>query len=944
MLYSNIDQFLNKREDLCMAIAGNEPDIIMLTEVIPKAQRSPIASVLLSIPNYCLFTSFNPESENLGSSGERGISIYVRCNLHATSVSFPASGFKESLWVKVRLRSHHCLLVGCIYRSPSGDGHQSMRQFGQMMRHVRTLSPSHLLVTGDFNFPQIDWKREFSNASEAHPSHELLEIMREYFLFQHVQEPTRYRHGDCSNTLDLVFTNEEGMIKNLQYLPGIGKSDHISLQFSLMCHAMRKKDIIPKQNFKRADFVSLNQLLASVNWNSMDQCSAEDAYLFLMKTLNTAMDRYIPKSQKKTNRKNIYMTSSALNLKQKKRALARTYHQTQDIIDLARLNNCEQKLRSLTRKLQREHEHALVANIKQNPKSFWRYTGSRMKTRVGVDDLMDDSGCLAADDSKKAEILNQQFSKVFTKEKKEAMPDFPVRCDHDILSDVTISPLIVRKKLASIKTSSSPGPDNLHPRVLQEAASSLCVPLSKLFRRSLDEGFFPSAWSLGSVTPVYKKGNKQDPANYRPISLTAIPCKILESIIRDELLGHLRRNNLLSNCQHGFRPRRSCETQLLEVLEDWSQLIETKSPVDAVYLDFSKAFDSVPHERLMMKLAGYGVRDKLLRWIKNFLSNRFQRVVVGSSFSDWAPVVSGVPQGSVLGPILFLVYINDLPDSVKSTIKIFADDTKIYSRANHGQSAHNLQLDIDHMLRWSELWQMPFNAGKCSILHIGNSNRSFDFTMNGALLQKTSSEKDLGVVIDKELKFKQQAASAVSRATRILAVIRRSFANIDKFIFPLLYKTMVRPHLEYGNSVWGPFNRRDQKLVEGVQRRATRMVRSLANLPYPERLSELDLPSLYYRRRRGDMIKVFQLLHGGVDQDPSLFLDLDRGGRTRGHAFKLVKPNAASRVRCFSFSVRIVNDWNTLPCHVVDSTTISQFKARLDAHWANQRYQVPHQD
>ena len=295
----------------------------------------------------------------------------------------------------------------------------------------------------------------------------------------------------------------------------------------------------------------------------------------------------------------------------------------------------------------------------------------------------------------------------------------------------------------------------------------------------------------------------------------------------------------------------------------------------------------------------------------------------------------------VLGPLLFLVFINDLPNTVQSGIKIFADDTKLYNKANLPGTVLALQDDVNRALKWSAEWQLPFNIDKCAVLHIGSNNPLHDYTMGGLVLKKTSAERDLGVIIDGELKFRQQAATAISKANRVLAVIRKSFAHIDKFTLPLLYKTLVRPLLEYGNASWGPFNRADEKSLERIQRRATRLVGSIRGLLYTDRMRALKLPSLYYRRRRGDMIRVYQLLHGAIDQDPNKFLHLDVSSRTRGHRWKLLKPTAVTRTRRAAFSIRIINDWNSLPSQVVEAHSLNQFKARLDSHWAHLMYDIP---
>ena len=236
---------------------------------------------------------------------------------------------------------------------------------------------------------------------------------------------------------------------------------------------------------------------------------------------------------------------------------------------------------------------------------------------------------------------------------------------------------------------------------------------------------------------------------------------------------------------------------------------------------------------------------------------------------------------------------------------------------------------------------MPFNEDNCSILHVSHANHDFQHAMNGKPITNTQVEKDLGVFVDSELKFRQQAASVLAKATQVLAVIRRSFAMIDDVTLPFLFKSLVRPHLEYGNLIWGPFSRADQKLIERVQRRATRLVSVMGHLPYQERLKSLGLLSLYYHRKRGDMIFAYQLFHIGVDADPEEFFCLASDCTTRGHPFKVRKPTATSRVRRSSYAVWVINNWNSLPSEVVCAPSVSAFKSRLDALWAHLWFHTP---
>ena len=744
-----MDQLVNKRDELVMAISDDAPDIMLLTECIPKAQKLPICPALLAVPGYNLFINFSTEACNLGTAGCRGICVYVKSSLQASEVSFLETHSIEQLWIKIRLTGSDELVAGCLYRSPSASPVESIEEIASLFRRVHEMNSSHLLICGDFNVPQIDWSLHLCLSPDTHIAHKLLGIIHECLLFQHVLHPTRFREGEASNILDLIMTNEEHMVSALDYQPGLGKSDHVVLRFGLACYASRVASRHTRLNFHKADFSRLNANIEAVDWKGLRHHDIETGYGMLKKTLSNAVKECIPTSRSPHSRKNIYMNSKALKLKNLKLQLWRRYVCTGDPLDMARFTRSRNKLRGLTRKLRKQFEMQLVKDIKTNPRAFWRYTNTRLKTRSGIGALRDSAGKLESRDGEKAGILNTFFGSVFTREDTtSAPPTFSIDKTIPELSDIDISPSKVMSRLDALNPCSSPGPDDIHPKVLRETQKTISTPLAMLFRKSLDTGTVPHDWTLARIVPIYKKGCKQDAGNYRPVSLTSVVCKVLESLIRDAILQHLNSNNLLSNTQHGFRPKRSCSTQLVEVLDAWSKAIEEESAMDILYLDFQKAFDSVSHRLLLHKLSYYGICGKLHDWIKSFLTARQQQVVLNGAASGWIDVVSGVPQGSVLGPLLFLLYINDLPDAVQCPLRMFADDTKVFAQVDDDQGTSRLQEDLEALSAWSDAWMMPFNEDKCNILHVGHANHDFQYIMDGKPITNTQVEKDLGVFVD----------------------------------------------------------------------------------------------------------------------------------------------------------------------------------------------------
>ena len=400
--------------------------------------------------------------------------------------------------------------------------------------------------------------------------------------------------------------------------------------------------------------------------------------------------------------------------------------------------------------------------------------------------------------------------------------------------------------------------------------------------------------------------------NYRPVSLTSVTCKILEGLVRQKLVEHLIDNNLVTDYQHGFVSGRSCSTNLLAVLDAWTETLENEGGVDTVYLDFAKEFDTLPHERLLCKLSGLGVHGKILTWIRSFQSGRTQRVIVDGEESEWKDVVSGIPQGSVLGPMLFVCFVNDLPNVVTSSVLLFADDTKIFTEVPVNQQT--LQQDLDKLQTWSNEWQLRFNATKCKVMHLGKQSdpASYSMTSDGKAVQ-------------------------TKKANKLLGMLRRSFTSLDEESLPLLYKAIVRPHLEYCNVAWQPKWKKEREELEAIQHRATKLIPTLKDFAYQDRLKALSLPSLYYRKAHGDMVECFKYI-SGMYKVSTNFIPLDSNSSTRGHSKKLKKLSAQKSCRAEFFTRRITNAWNSLPEGVISAPTLNTFKNRLDEAWIKYTY------
>ncbi|KAK3089266.1 hypothetical protein FSP39_002210 [Pinctada imbricata] len=534
------------------------------------------------------------------------------------------------------------------------------------------------------------------------------------------------------------------------------------------------------------------------------------------------MDRNIPNKQLRSKNNIPWVRRKEKKILKKKQRLYQQAKKTKN------WKNYKSFQRDCKRQLRRAEWEYVNSNIMKglennNAKPFWRYVKSKRQDSCGIAPLKKGNN-LINESRGKAELLLNQFKSVFTKTTDTNLPPTRIQ-SKNVIKPIKINEKGLEKLLQEINTTKSSGPDNIPNRILKECAAQLAPILKIIFQKSLDTGTLPKDWRDANISSIFKKGDKHLPENYRPVSLTSVTCKILEHIICRNIMKYLETNKILTNLNHGFRTGYSCETQLITTVNDFLKEHDKGNQVDVAILDFSKAFDTVPHNKLLHKLHQYGIQGNIHIWLTNFLTKRTMRTVVEGISSEETTVDSGVPQGTVLGPIMFLCHINDLPDCVSSSVRLFADDCLLYRTIRNTQDHETLQKDLNNLENWANKWGMKFNAKKCYILSINKKTSKF-YQLNQHILQEVQENPYLGLQISNDLKWNTHINNVCKKASSTLGFIRRNpLRNVPLNCRKTAYISLVRSIMEYGATIWNPYLKGDIDKLEKIQNRAIRFIK-----------------------------------------------------------------------------------------------------------------------
>ena len=971
VMYNNIQGFINPRDlssktpplnmmktyELQGYIFKERPDIIILNETWLKNN---ILDSEIFHNSYKIFRTdrtgkthpWDPSHPKKFRKNGGGVLIAHRNDIDCESTEVGLVRVKaELLSINFKLPTGKKLCISTFYRV----GTLGTENFELVEKYFKTLAckgkiDKHVLV-GDFNLSEVSWPEATTNVQIQQKFLDLFLI--DLGHFQLISEPT-HKNG---HTLDLLFTNMSNLINNVTVLgPNeVCKSDHFGIKFDIKMDIKSKKTIRRKMyNYTKANWRDLNYDIRMVDWDKI--IGSQDPHVSwpnFKLVLTKLCDKHIPKKSVKDQFLPPWYDSDCdkvLREKEKWRKKASSENATEeDHKKFCKLRSDFKKIMNQKMRLNVEDESdsSLIS------KKYWKHVKSYSKsTRIPETVWYGDS--FKNNVSDQANMFNKFFFDQFSDESKYDIDIDMGNADNFL--DLRFHELDVQIILKNINSGKAAGPDGIHGAILKKCAASLAGPLTKLFNISFVTGCIPEEWKLASVVPIHKKDEKRCVENYRPISLTSLVMKVFERCIKKELLAAC--GQFLDPRQHGFVSEKSCTTQMVPFIHNLASNLNNKEKTDIIYFDFAKAFDSVSHDIILHKLKHkYKVDGLMLRFIRSYLQGRKQQVVVGGVTSEKLPVKSGVPQGSILGPLLFIIFINDMLECISegTNISLYADDTKIWRVINFSEDHFILQDDINKLYNWSKNNLIKFHPSKCKALSVTYERNIlhnlpttiFNYKLGSNYIDYTSSQVDVGITVTSKLLWTSHHDTLLANATSklgLLTITCHFTMNLkQKRTF---YLVLIRSLFEHCSVIWRPISNNQISKFEMLQKRAIKWIIGrqfdhLSDEDLYEKEKECDILPIKLKFLLNDLILFYKIVNSLVPislPDEFSLVDPKNLRFTRStqsiislddkSTYKCItKPCISAYENCYFFRTMAI--WNNLPHSIRQLPSLSIFKLKL---------------
>ena len=756
------------------------------------------------------------------------------------------------------------------------------------------------IIGGDLNLPSVNWN---GNAGGYSGTQSLINsLVYENGYSQVVQGSTR---GDA--LLDVFLVRPESSVAHSGIVQGI--SDHQAVILEVKWNDTYTKPqverLVPVYN--KTDIIGLQTFLWDKYeaWSSNGK-SVEEIWDNFKNIVYESLEQFVPHKKIRKNSDPEYYNKEIKRLKSKvrkvynKRKLGEPYTE--------RLKHLSKQLLSAKKSAQEAFLKTILRKEGNCWSDFYKYVRRRKGNRENIPSIKDSNGRIVTDAKDKANTFNSYYSTVFSSQGTTLHTQ-----SRNIGEPFMIDSKAIRRRVRALGKNKSVGPDRISGDILKLGGEAMVSYLARLLDTTMNNGSLPEDWKRATVIPVHKGGDRSLVANYRPVSLTSVVCKQLEHVIASYLRQVWDKNDWLFEGQHGFRPGYSCESQVISICQDIADSLDDGENIDAIIVDFSKAFDLVPHGRLLTKIANSGVDPRVVTWVKEFLSGRTQRVRVEEQLSEEVRVTSGVPQGSVLGPLLFLAYINDIWRNMESTIRLFADDCVIYRKIIKTKDMDILQKDLDRLGEWADENEMVINPSKSKAIRFtrARANVPLKYSLMGKQIPQTSSCKYLGIFLRSDLSWVDQVNYTVKKAWKALHFTMRLLKKANGNTRSLAYRSLVRPILEYGAACWDPYREGQIRALDRVQSKAARFAHNTKNPNWETLTSRRELSRIcaLFKAYSGD--RAWNLI-GNRLKRPHYLSRVDHGRKIRSRKQR-------TDIGKYSFLNRTIQLWNSLPAEVFEN-------------------------
>ena len=923
-VHYNVQSILPKMDILTAELS--DFDILAFSETWLRPE---ISTDSILIPSF-----FKPERKDRPTDAHGGVMIYVKDNITYTrrqDIELPGI---ECIWIEVIVK-HNRMLFGLFYRAPDTDQFYYSTMEDSIHLAVDT-GIRNIIVTGDFNYNMLnnETQRKISN------------ICQQFSLTQCITEPTHYTERSAS-LIDLILTsNRNTIISSGVADPFLPQQVRYHCPIYGILNFCKPKSVSLERNiwlYDRGNYDLLREKASLLNWVELQD---DDINIYAKNITDTIMDlskQCIPnKSVRVKSSDPPWITSSVKKHIRARRRLYRKAKQTDDVEHWNRFRRHRNKTLSLIRKAKQLHIDKLKEKLTSNQlssKDWWATLKHFISpSRSSSIPPLNINNVVVSDPTEKANLLNNYFrDQTILNDNNVEVPLCP---PHDVISELNslvLNPEEVLSILKSLPTGKAVGPDGVSNRILKELAEKIHIPLTRLFNHCLSKSCVPLDWKKSNVSPVPKSDDTSLPSNYRPISLLSNIDKVFERCISKHVYNHLHVNNILTSFQSGFTPRDSTTNQLTFLYNTFSEALDSGKEVRVVFCDISKAFDQVWHNGLLCKLKAAGITGTLLDWFKDYLADRKQRVVIPGVMSDWNDIKAGVPQGSILGPLLFLIFINDIVTDIGSNIRLFADDTSLYIIVeNPDEAARCMNFDLHTIFDWACKWLVKFCPPKTdSMLLSRKLLRPYHppLFMSDTQIKEVAHHKHLGIYLSSDCSWHTHINYIKEKAWQRLNVMRRLKFVLDRRSLETIYTSFIRPLLEYGDMIWDNCTLYEKRELDKIQNEAARIATGASALVSIEALhNEIGWESLQTRRTNHKLSLFFKMQH---DLTPSYLSNLVPPSVSETSRYALRNADDYTTILCnsqhhySSFLPTVVRDWNNLPQQAKQIGSLISFKAFL---------------